>query len=90
MKKIDYNKHIWEGWTIQHFIDDLQPVLNMIMNGQSSQKKFETREEVKKWCMDNQPYYKKYIPGVVEHFCRQYQINSRFDRAKITKAYCLL
>ena len=75
MKTIDYSKHIWEGWTVQTFIDELQPVFDVIMKGKSWQEKFETKEQVKKWCMDNQPYYKKYIPGVVDHFCEQYQIN---------------
>lgn len=76
MKKIDYSKHIREGWTVQAFVDELQPIFDMIMNGQSWQEKFETREQVKKWCMDNQPYYKKYIPGVVDHFCQQYQLTN--------------
>lgn len=74
MKKIDYSKDIWEGWTVQMFVDELDPVISMIMSGNSWQPKFTTREEVKKWCMDNQPYYKKYVPGVVNHFCQQYNI----------------
>ena len=74
--KLDLNKHIWEGWTVQDFIDDLQSDFKMIMAHQSRQKPFKTREEVKKWCMDHQPYYKKYIPGVVEFFCRSYNIAS--------------
>lgn len=76
MKKIDYSKHIWEGWTVQAFIDELQPVFDMIMTGKSWQDKLETRQQVKKWCMENQPYYKKYVPEVVDHFCLQYQINN--------------
>lgn len=73
-KEINYNKHIWEGWTVQSFIDELQPSVNMIMNNQGLQKPFKNREELKRWCMDNQPYYKKYIPDVVNHFCGQYRI----------------
>lgn len=73
-KKIDYTRHIWEGWTVQDFINDLNVPITMIMNDQSWQKPFKNREELKKWCMDNQPYYKKYIPGVVDHFCQQYNI----------------
>ena len=76
MKKIDYSKHRWEGWTVQAFIDELQPVFDMIMTGKSWQDKLETRQQVKKWCMENQPYYKKYVPEVVDHFCLQYQINN--------------
>lgn len=76
MKKINYSKHIWEGWTVKKFIDELQLQVGMIMNNRSWRQPFKTRQEVKKWCMDNQPYYKKYIPDVVEHFCRQYNITS--------------
>ena len=72
--KINYNKHIKEGWTVQSFVDDLAPLVDMIMSGRSWQSAFTTREELKKWCMDNQPYYKKYIPDVVNHFCKEYGI----------------
>jgi len=65
---MNLEKHIWEGWTVQSFIDELEPIFNMIMNGQSWQKPFTSKEEIKKWCMDEQPYYKKHIPEVVEYF----------------------
>ena len=66
--KIDFNKHIWEGWTVQSFINELEPAFNLIMKNRSWQKPFKTKEEIKKWCIDNQPYYKKYIPEVVDYF----------------------
>ncbi len=53
-------KHIWEGWTVQDFIDALEISFKY--------KKFNTKEEVKKWCKDNQPYYKKHIPEVYKYF----------------------
>jgi hypothetical protein len=62
------SKHIWEGWTVQKFIDDLEPQFNMIMENRSWKSPFKNREEVKVWCMDNQPYYKKYIKEVVDYF----------------------
>lgn len=68
------NKHIWEGWTVQDFINDLEPTLRTIQSGQSWQKKLETKAELKTWCMDNQPYYKKYIPEVVNYFAKMYQL----------------
>jgi len=68
MAKINLDKHVWEGWTVGTFINDLEPMFNMIMSGRSWQKPFKTKEEVKKWCMDNQSYYKKYIPDVVNYF----------------------
>jgi hypothetical protein len=62
------DKHIWEGWTVSDFIDALEPRFNQITQNQSWQKPFESKEELKRWCMDNQPYYKKHIPEVYNHF----------------------
>ena len=62
------NKHIWEGWTVRDFINELEPAFNMIMNNQSWQKLFQSDKELKQWCMDNQPYYKKHIPEVFNYF----------------------
>lgn len=68
---MNFNKHIWEGWTVQSFIDELEPTFKMIMNNQSWKKPFQTKQEVKEWCMDNQPYYKKHIPEVVNYFVKK-------------------
>lgn len=68
------SRHIWEGWTAQDFVDDLEPTLDVIMNNNSWHKPIQTKNELKAWCMDNQPYYKKYIPEVVNHFAKQYNI----------------
>jgi hypothetical protein len=65
---MNMSKHIWEGWTVQDFVNELEPVFNMIMRGQSWQKPFQSKEELKQWCKDNQPYYKKAIPDVVNYF----------------------
>lgn len=65
------NKHVWEGWTVQNFIDELEPMFKMIMSGQSWQEPFKNKQELKQWCMDNQPYYKKHIPEVVNYFYKQ-------------------
>lgn len=62
------NKFYYEGWTVQDFINDLEPSFKVIMSGQSWQKPFKTSEELKKWCMDNQPCYKKHIPEVFNYF----------------------
>ena len=72
--KIDYNKHIWEGWTVQSFIDELDFLVEQVMNNQSYTTKIQTKKELKAFCMDNQPYYKKYIPEVVNHFAQQYNL----------------
>jgi len=54
------SKEIWEGWTAQHFIDYLEVTFPYY--------KFNTKDELKEWCMDEQPYYKKHIPEVYIHF----------------------
>jgi hypothetical protein len=62
------NKHIWEGWTVQDFINELEPTFEMIMSGNSWKQPFKDEKELKTWCMENQPYYKKHIPDVFNHF----------------------
>ena len=64
----DMTKHIWEGWTVQDFVEALEPQFRQIMSGGSWQSPFKTEQELKQWCMDNQPYYKKHIPGVFNYF----------------------
>ena len=68
------NKEIWEGWTVQAFIDELEWSIKAIMSGQSWQAKFQSIAELKLWCMDNQPYYKKHIPEVVNYFAELYNL----------------
>lgn len=65
---MNLQRHIWEGWTVQDFINDLEPTFNRIVSGQSCQKPFESDKELKEWCMSHQPYYKKYIPEVFKYF----------------------
>jgi hypothetical protein len=43
----------------------------MIMSNNSWQKPFKTKEEIKNWCKENQPYYKKHIPEVANHFIKK-------------------
>ena len=70
MAAIDYNKHIWEGWTVSDFIKELSPTFNCITEGRSWHKPFANKQELKDWCKENQPYYKKHIPGVYNHFLK--------------------
>lgn len=65
---INREKHIWEGWTVGAFIDELEPTFNLIMNSNSHVKPFSSDEQLKSWCKDNQPYYKKHIPDVFKYF----------------------
>ena len=62
------SKHIWEGWTVGDFINELEPIFTMIQNGKSYVKPFKERVDIKHWCISEQPYYKKYIPEVVDYF----------------------
>lgn len=66
------NRMIWEGWTVHDFIEALEPQADMIMNGESWKKPFRDISELRRWCCENQPYYKKYIPEVVEYFQKKY------------------
>jgi len=71
---MNLNKHIWEGWTVQNFIDELEPMLHSIQIGESWLAKITNKTELKKWCKDNQPYYKKHIPEVVNYFAKKYNL----------------
>jgi hypothetical protein len=54
------NKHIWEGWTVGDFIDELSFLYQYA--------EFKNANDIKQWCKSNQPYYKKHIPEVYKHF----------------------
>ena len=75
MAKFDLNKHIWEGWTVQDFVDELRPQLDYMFEMERMRDEpFMTKSELKNWCKDNQPYYKKHIPDVVNYFIDRYKI----------------
>lgn len=68
------NKEIWEGWTVQDFIDSLSVQLEEIMSGRSWCLPFTKKADLRRWCADNQPYYKKPISEVVNFFAAKYGI----------------
>ena len=72
------NRHIWEGWTVENFIDELSIEFNY-------HPKFKSRDEVKKWAMENQPYYKKYIPEVVDYYWEKNQREKYEDGGEMAK-----
>lgn len=72
MKEIDFNKVIYEGWKVRDFISELEPQLNIIQSGMSYMKPLATKDELKGWCIENQPYYKEYISDVVKYFAQKY------------------
>lgn len=63
----DNTREVWEGWTVQNFIDELELTFPYWY------KPFKTDEQIKKWCMSEQPYYKKNIPEVTKHFINKYK-----------------
>lgn len=71
-QNINLTRMIWEGWTAQHFVNALQPQLDMIMYGKSWRQPFTTKAQLKEACRDMQPYYKKNIPEVVDYFANRY------------------
>ena len=71
---MNLNRNVYEGWTPQHFINDLSPIISMIQAGNAITNPFCNKESLKKWLRDNQPYYKKDIPEVIEHFSNKYNL----------------
>ena len=56
-------RHVWEGWTVQDFIDDLEVTFPY--------QSFSSKDELKSWCKSEQPYYKKHIPEVYNYFLKK-------------------
>lgn len=67
LETIDRDKHIWEGWTVGDFINDIEPSFE-IRNKYYRNAGFENKEQLKKWVVSEQPYYKKHIPEVYRYF----------------------
>ena len=62
------DKHIWEGWTVGDFIDDIEVTFNY----RSKHSNFwKSKEDLKKWVASEQPYYKKHIPEVYNYFLQK-------------------
>jgi len=62
------DKHIYEGWTVGDFIDDIEVTFNY----RSKYSNFwKSKEDLKKWVASEQPYYKKHIPEVYNYFLQK-------------------
>ena len=70
---INRDKHIWEGWTVGDFIDDIEPMFNLIMRSDNfwDNVGFKSKAQLKTWVKDHQPYYKKHIPEVYNYFLQK-------------------
>jgi hypothetical protein len=73
-KTIDTSKVIWEGWTVQNFIDELEFMIDDIMNGRSWMRPFLNKQELAAFCKSHQPYYKKPIKEVNQYFAQKYNL----------------
>lgn len=72
------NRHIWEGWCVSDFIEALEPDFDRIMGSESWMKPIKDTKQLRQWCKDNQPYYKKHIPEVYNYFKnKMYEIQTR-------------
>ena len=74
---VDVEKHIWEGWRVIDFINHIEPTLEIILSNHRDsfycdEKPFKSRDEFNSSVKMEQPYYSKYIPGVVSYFTRKY------------------
>ena len=71
---IDLQREVWEGWTVQDFIDKLSDTIEMIMSNKSYIKPFKTKADMAKFIRENQPYYKKSIREVNDYFAKKYSL----------------
>ena len=74
---VNIEKHIWEGWKVIDFINQIEPTLEIILSNHRDsfycdKKPFKSRDEFNSSVKMEQPYYSKYIPGVVSYFARKY------------------
>lgn len=65
--KTNLNKHVWEGWTVGNFIEEINPTFEWIIK-QYGVKHFINDLSLKQWIKQAQPYYKKHIPEVYKYF----------------------
>ena len=65
------DKHIWEGWTVGDFIDDIEPTFDMVNSGNAKNWSKQKKKALKSWVSGEQPYYKKHIPEVYNYFLKK-------------------
>ena len=61
---INRDKHIWEGWTVGDFIDDVEFAFDRCAP-------FHDKQSLKRWVAQEQSYYKKHIPEVYKYFLQK-------------------
>ena len=74
--KYQFDKHIWEGWNVSDFIDELEPQLDNIMDwngGQSyADPLYKTKVDIKNWIKGNLRYTTKALREVTKYFVDKY------------------
>ena len=73
--KYQFDKHIWEGWRVIDFINELEDRLDEIMEyklGAYADPLFKTKEQIKQWVKDNLPYTLKALREVTKYFVDKY------------------
>jgi hypothetical protein len=68
------NRHIWEGWTVGNFIEEINPNFDWIVK-QYGVKHWINNSGLKEWIKQEQPYYKKHIPEVYNYFLNKLNTN---------------
>ena len=62
------DKHIYAGWTVGDFIDDVEVTFNY----RSKYSNFwKSKEDLIKWVASEQPFYKKHIPEVYNYYLKK-------------------
>lgn len=72
MSVINYDKHIWEGWTVKDFINDIIGEIDILIELHRPRGNTVDRKLIAELTSNAQPYYKKVIPEVVDYFCKRY------------------
>lgn len=74
MRTVNYSKHIWEDWTVRDFINDIEYSVDITINDYKSRGIVITKDIISRITSDQQPYYKRVIPDVVNYFCNKYNV----------------
>lgn len=74
MRTVNYSKHIWEGWTVRDFINDIEYSVDITINNYKSRGIVITKDIISRITSYQQPYYKRVIPDVVNYFCNKYNV----------------
>lgn len=84
--KYQFEKHIWEGWRVVDFINELEPTLDSIMDFSESrvycEPRFTTKAEIKDWVRNHLPYTTKALNEVTKYFVDKYNGMPIFDPDK--------